>query len=117
MKKNTRIVDIDGQVRENPDFPVAILSEQEISHDIKELTEVVDPVLCWAIVNNLYGRIFTLIEATTDQYKLKSVKDLFSKEIKSWETDVYDSARELANGGNSTRNLYTRNQNRINTDN
>ena len=114
MKKNTRIIDIDGQVRDNPDFPVAIVREQE-TENTKDL--IVDPILNWSIVNNLYGRVFTLLEATTDQYKLKSIKDLFSKEIKAWETEVHDSARELASGGDSSHNLYTRNQSRINTPN
>lgn len=84
------IVDVDGAVRENPDFPTAILRRGELGEG-----DVVDPVFNDKITRNLYGRIMTLLEATTDPVKLKSVKDVFSKELRSWEKEVYDEAFEL----------------------
>lgn len=117
-----KVVDIDGEFRENPDFPVAVAREPWTSEDGKVAEGlVVDPVFNSSVTRNLYGRVMTLVEATCETHKLKAVKDLFSKELREWETDVYDSARELADsavsasngkpgtiGGSYTNNIYTR---------
>lgn len=58
--------------------------------------------------SNLYGRIMTLLEAVVDTDKLKAVKDVFSKELRSFRTDVYQSVKETADGGGSSSNIYNR---------
>lgn len=102
-KKVKGIVDISGSFSDKPDFPVAVVREGEPGQDI------VDPVFDWHVTKNLFGRVMTLVEATTDMHKLSAVKDLFAKELRSWESDVYSSARELAESGDSSSNIYTRN--------
>lgn len=108
--KNRALVFSDGSVGMEGDFPVAIVSMQKVTMPDGDAidNQVTDPVFTDAIVNNLYGRIMTLVEATTETAKLKSVKDLFGKEISQWSSDVYSSAREIADGGNSSTNIYTR---------
>lgn len=93
-KRKAEIVDCDGVIRENPDFPMAIIRVKMLEEAGNFEGDIVDPVFNEAIVKNLYGRIITLVEATTDAYKLKAVKDLFSKEIKAWSEDVYSIAFE-----------------------
>jgi len=104
-----KVLDVDGKFRDNPDFPVAVVRDQR-DESTNEFVGglIIDPVLNYSVYNNLFGRIMTLVEATTDASKLKPVKDLFTKELASWNSDVYNSARELSNGGNSSRNLYSR---------
>lgn len=108
--KKVSIIDIDGQVRDEPDFPVAVLREYPKNEDDTHIYEsyVVDAILTHQATNNLHGRIMTLVEATTDPKRLKAVKDVFSKELRSWENHVNDSARQLATGdsiaGNSIYN-------------
>lgn len=106
-KQIAKILDIDGEYRNNPDFPVAVVKEAYEEGDVG-YGMVVDPVFNERVTNNLFGRIMTLVEATTDQHKLKAVKDLFARELGDWETEVRGSARELAEGKNHSRNLYTR---------
>jgi len=114
-KAVAKVLDVDGQFREAPDFPIAVVRETE---DNTGLTGgmVLDPILEWQVMSNLTGRILTLVEATTEAHKLKAVKDLFRKELTSWQSDVYQSARELAMGGDSSTNLYSRNLAAINRD-
>ncbi len=93
------------------DFPVAVVYTQRVGPasvggDI--ITDVVDPIFSDAVTDNLYGRIMTLLEATVDPQRLKAVKDVFGKELRSWTNDVYGSARDLATGCDSSDNLYTR---------
>jgi len=94
MKRVAEIIDIDGEVRENPDFPVAIIRRALTSEELEG--DIVDPVFNMHVTKNLYGRIMTLIEATTEPSRLKAVKDVFSKELRAWENDVYSSARSFA---------------------
>lgn len=100
-KKTTKVVDIDGQVRENPDFPVAVV---RFATDGEIL--VCDPVLSSKLVGNLYGRIMTLVEATTEPSRLKAVKDVFSKELHSWEDEVHKSAFDIAQNKQSSYSIY-----------
>lgn len=93
-KRIAKVLDIDGEFRETPDFPVAVVREPYADEQFGE-GQIVDPVFNSHVTRNLYGRIMTLVEATTETHKLKAVKDLFSKELMSWESDVYQSAREL----------------------
>src|SRR5690606_26705201 len=104
-----KVLDIDGKYRDTPDFPVAVVREP-VSDGPTGEGMVVDPVFNQHVTRNLYGRIMTLVEATSDQHKLKAVKDLFSKELMAWENDVYRSARQLAQGQEFTdpKNIYTR---------
>ena len=111
-----KILDIDGEFRETPDSPVAVVREAHDEGKIGEGT-IVDPIFNSNVARNLYGRMMTLVEATTDQNKLKAVKDLFAKELGAWENDVYTSARELvpSNDPNgivvgvyNPTNIYTR---------
>lgn len=112
-KRIAKVLDIDGKFRETPDFPIAVVREQELTDVPSGSTSegmIVDPVLNSSVTKNLYGRIMTLVEATTDTSKLKAVKDLFSKELLSWQNDVYSSARQLAQGNDfvDPSNIYTR---------
>ena len=97
--RKVAIIDIDGEVRDNPDFPVAILRMYPKTEDDESIFEgyIVDPVFTDKIEKNLYGRIMTLVEATTEPSRLKAVKDVFGKEIKSWSNEVYREAREISN--------------------
>lgn len=110
------IVYIGGERGARGDFPVAVIHTQRYKdgelHASVGDNLVVDPVFNSAIYGNLFGRLMTLVEATTDAYKLKAVKDLFSKELQTWSNDVYQSAREIASGGDSSTNLYTRRSNK-----
>lgn len=107
-KRKARVLDISGTFSETPDYPVAVVREKYEGEESME-GPIVDPVFDFHITRNLFGRVMTLVEATTDMHKLGAVKDLFAKELRSWEEDVYSSARELANGGDSSSNLYTKN--------
>lgn len=106
-----KVLDISGKFVDCPDYPVAVVREQDKDErsDESSIVNIVDPIFDWHITRNLYGRIMTLVEATTDMHKLNAVKDIFSKELVAWENDVYNSARELYEGGNSSSNLYTKN--------
>jgi len=109
-KSDSQIVFIDGKKGVSGDFPVAVCYTQTYQEDMPSIL-VVDPILDEKLVRNLYGRIMTLLEATTEQYKLKSVKDLFSKELTDWKDSIFASARELAESdGNPIRwdNVYRR---------
>ena len=110
-----KVVDIDGKFRESPDFPVAVVREpSETDGGPTGEGAVIDPIFNSSVTRNLYGRMMTLVEATTDSYKLKAVKDIFSKELRDWENDVYRSARDLAsladgkNGPFLIDNIYTK---------
>ena len=108
-KTEYKIIFSDGSESANGDYPVAVKSVQKMTFPEEYDNEVIDPIFSHHISRNLYGRIMTLVEATTDNNRLKAVKNLFSKELVSWENDVYSSAREIASGGGSSHNLYTRN--------
>lgn len=105
-----KVLDIDGKFREMPDFPVAVVREAWESEDGNVgAGQIVDPIFNHQVYNNLYGRIMTLLEATTDSHKLKPVKDIFSKELMSWQEDVHSSARGVINSQNGsvdTSNIY-----------
>jgi len=111
MKDKTReIVFSDGSKGLSGDWPVAVVYNEYLTNlDGEKVPQlVVDPILDWSVKGNLYGRIMTLVEATTDTNRLKAVKDVFSKELESWYMDVSNSARELANNCNSSNNIYTK---------
>lgn len=109
-KRVAKVLDISGTFSDTPDFPVAVVRPPHEDENAQTGEgKIVDPVFDWHITQNLFGRVMTLVEATSDIQKLKAVKDLFAKELRAWESDVYASARELADGGNSSNNLYTRN--------
>lgn len=108
MSSDYQVVFSDGSVGEKGDFPVAVKSVQHIEYPEKYENQVTDPIFNDEVVRNLYGRVMTLLEATTDSYKLDAVKDLFKKEINGWSEAVYTSAREIATGGGSSSNIYTR---------
>lgn len=95
MKRIAKVLDIDATFRSTPDFPVAVVREAVETESTLEGT-IVDPIFDHHITRNLYGRIMTLVEATSETHKLQAVKDLFSKELRNWEEEVYQSARELA---------------------
>lgn len=104
------IVYVNGDIGNESDWPIAVKHTQVLAHphSAESSVLVVDPLFNGNIYGNLYGRIMTLLEATTEPQRLKAVKDVFSKELQSWSTDVHASAREIAEGGNSSDNLYTR---------
>ncbi len=105
--RTAKVLDISGTFSDTPDFPVAVV-RMPIEGEESMEGKIVDPVFDWHITKNLFGRVMTLVEATTDMHKLSAVKDLFAKELRNWEEDVYTSARELADGGHSSANLYTK---------
>ena len=96
--KSRALVFSDGTVGMEGDFPVAVVSVQEASapDGSKFENKVTDPVFNNDLTRNLFGRVMTLVEATCEQHKLKSVKDLFARELREWEGSVYASAREIA---------------------
>lgn len=104
------IVYADGSKGTHGDYPVALSHIQTINAPDRELevNNVVDPVFDDNVTRNLYGRIMTLVEATTDPLRLKAVKDVFSKELLAWENDVYASARQIAITGSDIlpNNIY-----------
>lgn len=112
MSEERTIVFSDGRKGLKGDFPVAVVHTQTINipGGGQDVSEVVDPIFESRVTRNLYGRIMTLVEATTDPVRLKAVKDVFSKELTAWENDVYASARELAIDGHpaTPNNIYTR---------
>lgn len=96
-KRIAKVLDIDGVVRENPDFPIAVIREKLDEKEAGNFEGTyVDPVFNDKVARNLYGRMMTLLEATIEPNRVKAVKDVFSKELKSWESDVYESANEMA---------------------
>lgn len=105
----TKVLDVNGEYSESPDFPIAVVREATDSGNIGE-SKVVDPIFDHHVTRNLYGRVMTLVEATCETHKLKAVKDLFSKELISWENDVYRSARQISDGREFTdpSNIYTK---------
>ena len=107
VKSIAKVLDIDGKFRDTPDFPIAVVRD-EGGDSIGGM--VVDPIFNNSVTRNLYGRIMTLVEATSEQQKLQAVKSLFSKELMAWENDVYRSARQLAKGNefSDPNNIYTK---------
>ena len=102
MKRIAKVLDIDGEFREAPDFPMAVVRPPQESEDGKTKEGmIVDPIFNYSVSGNLYGRMMTLVEATCETHKLKAVKDLFSKELRDWEEYVYKSARHIAEHGRS----------------
>lgn len=95
IRGKTHIVDIDGVIRDKPDFPSALIRRSYSAPNTTGAEEVCYPVFTDNIARNLYGRIMTLVEATTEPSRLKAVKDVFSKELKNWESDVYEDASDL----------------------
>lgn len=103
------IVYTGGERGPKGDFPVALVYTQPDRWEEQDYaTEVVDPILSDSVFNNLYGRMLTLVEATTDPSRLKAVKNVFQKELNSWYSDVHESAREIVNRSDSSHNIYTR---------
>lgn len=95
IKGKTHIVDIDGVIRDRPDSPTALVRKRYTVAGSTGAETVAYPVFTDAIVRNLYGRIMTLVEATTEVPKMKPVKDIFSKELKAWSEDIHKDAAEL----------------------
>lgn len=116
MKRIAKVLDIDGEYRDAPDSPIAVVRESQASNDDGVYVEgmIVDPIFNYQVTSNLFGRIMTLVEATCETHKLKSVKDLFGRELRDWEDYVYKSAREIAESGNrdhtvpQNSNIYLR---------
>lgn len=96
IRGKTHIVDIDGVIRDKPDFPKALIRQSYSARNTTGAEMVVYPVFTDDIARNLYGRIMTLVEATTDPSRLKAVKDVFSKELRLWEKDVQEDASDLS---------------------
>lgn len=53
------------------------------------------PALTSGVYNNLYGRLMTLLEATTDKDKLKVVKSLFQRELNDWFDNAERAVKEI----------------------
>lgn len=98
-KEKREILYTDGSKGESGDWPMAVVYTQKmqsIGDDFENL--VVDPIFTDEMGRNLYGRIMTLVEATSDPQRLKAVKDVFSKEIQDWQSNIFQNARDVANG-------------------
>lgn len=106
MRKDFRIVFSDGT--EEGGSPVAVASKQVLVYPVKEENIIVDPILTYQVTGNLYGRIMTLIEATTDKDRLEAVKSVFGKELSEWESHVFRSANQIVNGNTDPNNIYLR---------
>ena len=96
-ENNRDIVYLDGSYGHVGYSPIAVVYNQKVDYGtFGETNLVVDPIFNSQTYNNLYGRLMTLVEATTESYKLKSVKDLFSRELNDWSSSIYESARDIA---------------------
>lgn len=104
------IVYSNGVRGEVGDIPIAVtvVKKHHNTDGMPIENRIVDPIFNHSVTDNLYGRMMTLLEATCDSVKLKAVKDIFGKELGAWANDVYNSAREITNGGDSSTNIYTR---------
>lgn len=67
------------------------------------------PLLTAPAYNNLYGRVMTMLEATTDKDKLKVVKTLFQRELNDWFSDLEKSVKELDADHTEGHGYYYRN--------
>ena len=69
------------------------------------------PAITSSTYNNLYGRIMTLVEATTDKAKLRSVKTLFQRELNDYFSNLEKNVQEITQDhidghGYYYKNLY-----------
>lgn len=67
------------------------------------------PAITTSAYNNLYGRLMTLIEATTDKDKLKVVKQLFQRELNDYFSQLEKSVEELDKDHIAGRGYYYKN--------
>ena len=89
----------------NGNWPIAVILPEEKDSPVKYCYPIFDGYAH----RNLYGRLMTIIEAVIeDKDRQKAVKDIVSKEIGSFAKDLDHSALEIANGGGSSENIYTR---------
>ena len=112
MDKSYKVVFSDGSKGYEGGEPIAVVY-QEVSanadgSDERTVTYDLRPVLNHAPYNNLYGRVMTLIEATTDPSRLEAVKNVFSKELLAWFNDVKNDSNDITNGIQGSNNIYTR---------
>jgi len=84
-------------------YPIAIFHEDKM-----------EEMYCYPIFdghahNSLYGRLMTIIEAVIeDKDRQKAVKDVVAKELRNFGDELKRSATELANGGDSSNNIYSK---------
>lgn len=78
-------------------IPAGIKRTEHIGDDVTTGGEIryFYPAITSSAYNNLYGRIMTLLEATTDNSKLKVVKALFQRELNDYFDNLEKSVKEL----------------------
>lgn len=69
------------------------------------------PGITSSAYNNLYGRIMTLVEAVTEDSKIRSVKQLFKRELNDYFENLERNVKELdqdhiAGHGYYYKNVY-----------
>jgi hypothetical protein len=89
--------------------PVAVFLKNTIEESDDMHEAFCYPVFDGHAHNNLYGRLMTLVEAIIeDKGRQKAVKDIVSREISDFGRELARSATEIANGGDSSANIYKR---------
>jgi hypothetical protein len=85
-----------------------------VFHDSNPTSDTLKEMFCYPIFdgsahNNLYGRLMTIVEAVIeDKDRQKAVKDIVARELSNFSKELSRSATEIANGGGSSENIYTR---------
>lgn len=93
--------------------PAGIKRIEYIGNGEKDYLRYYFPALTDSAYNNLYGRLMTLLEATSDRDKLKVIKTLFQRELNDWFDNLEKSVKEIdqrdpeeANHGYYYKNVY-----------
>ena len=90
-------------------WPIAVFIKNVIDESDRLESSMCYPIFDGHAHNNLYGRLMTLIEAVIeDKDRQRAVKDIVSKEIADFGRELSRSATEIANGGDSSSNIYNR---------
>lgn len=93
-------------VYENADreYPVGIKQTEQVTG-----INYFVPAMTSNAYNNLYGRIMTLVEATTDESKIKSVKTLFQRELNDYFESLERNVQEIDKDHTDGRGYYYKN--------
>lgn len=90
-------------------WPIAVFVKNVIEKDDYLKQDMCYPIFDGHAHNNLYGRLMTLVEAIIeDKDRQKSVKDIVARELSDFNRELSRSATEIANGGDSSTNIYKR---------
>lgn len=97
---------VDGLIEQ---WPIAVFVKDVIDESDTLKQEMCYPIFDGHAHNNLYGRLMTLVEAVIeDKGRQKAVKDIIARELSDFNRELSRSATEIANGGDSSSNIYNR---------